>query len=104
MTLLDIITKVQRVLITRSPYLRRVCNSVWCARLQNLPRKALLKKFKFLINHSALHTIIKCFNRGLFANDRDILHIVYDEIMQRGLQNTAYVQNIVNRYTEQRGK
>jgi len=51
MNLHEIITKVQRVLIPHSPYLQRVCNSVWRSRLQNLSRKVLLKKFKFLISY-----------------------------------------------------
>jgi len=66
--------------------------------------KSFLKKFKFLISHSILCIIIKCFNRGLFGNDRDIFHIVYNEIVQRELQNTMYVQNIVGRYNEYRDK
>jgi hypothetical protein len=104
MNLREIITKVQSVLIPRSPYLRRTCNRVWCIHLRGHARQTLLKKFKFLINHSTLRNIIKCFNYGLFAGDRDILHIVYNEIVQRGLQNTAYVKNIVSRYEERRGK
>jgi len=104
MNLHEIITNVQRVLIPHSPYLRRVCNSVWRSRLRNLSRKVLLKKFKFLVSHSILRIIIKCFNRGLFGNDRDIFYIVYNEIVQRGLQNTMYVQNIMDRYNDYRGK
>ena len=104
MNLYEIISKVQRILISYSPYLRRVCNSTWCARLRNLSRKALLKKFKFLISRSGLRIIIKCYNKDLFTDDSDILNIVYNEIVQRGLQNTEYVHNIVTRYNERRGK
>ena len=62
MSLRKIIIGVQRVLIPRSPYLRSVCNRAWCTHLQSHSRQTLLKKFKFLINHSTLRNIIKCFN------------------------------------------
>jgi len=73
--------------------------------LQNLSRKTLLKNFiiKFLISHSILRIIVKCFNRGLFIN-RDNFHIVYNKIMKHGLQNTAYIQNIMIKYNEPRNK
>lgn len=104
MNLREIIIKVQSVLIPRSSYLRRVCNRAWCTHLRSDSRQTLLKKFKFLINHTTLRNIIKCFNRGLFSGDRDILHIIYNEIVRRGLHNTAYVKNIVSRYDERRSK
>ncbi|XP_039309882.1 uncharacterized protein LOC120358725 [Solenopsis invicta] len=102
MNLREIIIKVQSVLIPRSSYLRRVCNRAWCTHLRSDSRQTLFKKFKFLINHTTLRNIIKCFNRGLFSGDRDILYIIYNEIVRRGLHNTAYVKNIVSRYDERR--
>lgn len=58
--------------------------------LRYLSQAILFKKLRFLINHAHLRVIVKCYNQGLFANDNDVLHVVYNEIVQRGLRDTPY--------------
>lgn len=99
-----IVITLTRILIQRSAHLRRVCNNTWRRRLRNLSRVFLLRKLQFLINHAHLRIIVKCYNQGLFTNDRDILRIIYNEIVQRGLRDKPYYKIIVNRYEEQHGK
>lgn len=96
--LYEIVITVTRILVQRSQSLHRVCDSAWRSRLCTLSRKGLLKKLRFLINHADLRTIVKCFNRGIFADDPGIICIVYDEIVLRGLHNTVYVEGIVRQY------
>ena len=101
MHLYDVIITLARRLAQRSTYLRRICNNAWHRRLRNLPRAVLIRKFRFLINNAHLRDIVKCFNQGLFAHNRDVLRIVYNEIVQRGLRDAPYCKPIVNRYEEQ---
>lgn len=72
--------------------------------MSNLSRKGLLQKLRFLINHLDLRTIVKCFDRGLFGDDPDILFIGYNEIVRRGVRDTMYVQAVVKKYEDLRGK
>ncbi|EZA47690.1 hypothetical protein X777_15438 [Ooceraea biroi] len=101
--LYEIVFTVTRILMQRSPHLSRMCNVTWRSRLQSLSRNGLLRKLQFLINHSDLRTIVKCFNRRLFANDPDILCILYNEIVRRGLQDAVYVENISRTYMKLSG-
>lgn len=103
MALHIIAIKLLSVLIQRSPYLRSVCTSTWRRRLRKLDRTSLLKKLKFLINHADARILVKCHNKDLF-NDPDVHRIVYEEIVQRGLREADYVKDIINSYTERRGK
>lgn len=102
--LYKIVMMMTRILVQRSSRLYRVCNVMWRSRLRSLSRKGLLKKLRFLINHMDLRTIVKCFNRGLFADDPDIICVGYNEIVRRRLHNTVYVEAIVNKYKKLYGK
>ncbi|KAH0949871.1 hypothetical protein HN011_001994 [Eciton burchellii] len=104
MELYEIVMMVTRMSVQRSPRLYRMCNTAWRSRLQDLSRFGLLKKLQFLINHSNLRMIVKCFNQRLFANDPDILCVLYNEIVQRGLQDTVYVEDIIETYRRLDGK
>lgn len=104
MRLYELIITLVRRLAQRSTYLRRICNYTWRRRLRGLSRALLLKKLQFLINHAYLRDIMKCYNQGLFADDSDILCIIYNEIVHRGLRDAPYCKTIVNRYEEPRGK
>lgn len=48
--------------------------------------------------------IVRCFKRGLFADDPDILSIGYNEIVRRGVRDVAYVEVIVKKYENLYGK
>lgn len=96
--LYEVVITITRILVKRSLRLYKVCDFAWRSRLRGLSRKALLKKLRFLLNHSDLRTIVRCFNQGVFIGGTDILCVVYDEIVLRGLHNTAYVENIVAEY------
>lgn len=100
----EIVITVTRILMQRSPRLYRVCTVSWRVGLQSLSRIGLLKKLRFLINQSGLRTLVKCFNRKLFPEDPDILRILYNEIVQRGLQDTLYVEDIIILYKKLVGK
>ena len=104
MRLCEIIITLVRKLAQRSAYLRRICNYTWRRRLRYLSREILFKKLQFLINHAHLRDIMKCYNQGLFTDDRDILRIIYNEIAHRGLHDAPYCKTIVNRYEEQQSK
>lgn len=94
----NIIIKLTRILIQRSSSVRRVCNRVWRLRLPTLSAASLLKKLRFLINKSDLRTIVRCFNHGIFTDDPDVICLVRNEIVSRGLGHTVYVQNIIKQY------
>ncbi|XP_039313773.1 double-stranded RNA-specific editase Adar isoform X1 [Solenopsis invicta] len=96
--LYEIVIVVTRLIVKRSTRLHRVCNVTWRAGLCNLSRKGLLQKLRFLINHLDLRTMVRCFDRGLFANDPDIIAIGYKEIVQRGVRDAVYVEAIVRKY------
>lgn len=102
--LYEIVITVTRIIVQRSTRLHRVCNVTWRARLCSLSRKGLLQKLRFLINHLDLRMIVRCFNRGLFADDPDILSIGYNEIVRRGLRDTVYVEAVVKKYEDLYGK
>jgi len=88
----------------RSVHLYQVCNASWRTHLRSLSRKGLLQKLRYLINHLDLRIIVKCFNRGLFADDPDILSIAYNEIVRRGLRDATYVEAIMKKHEELHGK
>lgn len=96
--LYEVVITLTRITVQRSTRLDRVCNVKWRKHLRNLSCEGLLCKLRFLVNHLDLRTIVKCFDRGFFANDPDILSIVYDEIVQRGLRDAMYVEAIVKKY------
>lgn len=96
----EIVYTVTRILIKRTPHFSKICNLEWRVRLRALKRNGLLRKFRFLINHLDLRTIVKCFNAGLLSTDCDILCILYDELVLRGVANEIYVKCIVNKYRE----
>jgi len=96
--LYEVVITITRIIVQRSVRLHRVCNASWRTHLCSLSRKGLLQKLRYLINHLDLRTIVKCFNRGLFADDPDILSIAYNEIVRRGLRDATYVEAIVKKY------
>ncbi|XP_071555235.1 adenosine deaminase acting on RNA isoform X1 [Temnothorax nylanderi] len=96
--LYEIVITITRIAVQRSTRLYRVCNVTWRAQLCSLPRRGLLQKLRYLINHLDLRTIVKCFNRGLFADDPDILYIGYNEIVRRGVRDSLYVEAVVKKY------
>ncbi|XP_024889204.1 uncharacterized protein LOC112465705 [Temnothorax curvispinosus] len=102
--LYEIVITITRIAVQRSTRLYRVCNVTWRAQLCSLPRRGLLQKLRYLINHLDLRTIVKCFNRGLFADDPDILYIGYNEIVRRGVRDSLYVEAVVKKYENLQGK
>lgn len=102
--LYEVVIMLTRIVVQRSTRLYRECNVTWRAQLCSLSRKGLLLKLRYLINHLDLRMIIKCFNRGLFADDPDILFIGYNEIVRRGVRDTMYVEALVKKYETLRGK
>lgn len=101
-----VVILLTRIVLQRSTHVcvHRVCGVTWRARLYGLSRVGLLRKLRYLINHLDLRMIVKCFNRGLFADDPDILHIAYGEVVRRGVRDTAYVEALVKKYEYLRGK
>ncbi|XP_011644967.1 double-stranded RNA-specific editase Adar isoform X2 [Pogonomyrmex barbatus] len=95
--LYEIVITITRMIAQRSAHLHRVCNVRWRANLASLPRRGLLQKLQFLINHMSLRMIVKCFNYSLFADDPDIFAIIYNEITRRGMRDAAYVEAIVRK-------
>lgn len=104
--LYEVVILLTRIVLRRSThvYVHRVCDVTRRARLCHLSREGLLAKARYLINHLDLRMIVRCFDRGLFADDPDILHIAYREIARRGVRDVAYVEALVKRYRQLRGK
>lgn len=102
----EVVILLTRIVLRRSTHVcvHRVCDVTWRAHLCYLSRGGLLRKVRYLINHLDLRMIVRCFDRGLFADDPDILQIAYREIVRRGVRDAAYVEALVKKYEHLRGE
>ena len=102
--LLNLITSVYYIAVSRHANIKIFCNDRWIKNLKSLPEEVLFKKLRFIIDLCSMRTVLYIYKRGIFNRfNKKSIDILARYLISRNLHETPFAADIMRQHNVYKG-